>query len=147
MPWRENDYILYEHFSDAQDGCHEGVYFFACIVEGEACTTHALDAVARHERLCTVMSCAYGYTEAVEQGSEVEVMYAVDVEGADGVFRWRGAVKLEVWNLCEPLHGVCREVLFVLVDVLHAYCRQVVEGYGKCMCANVVGGASFKLEG
>ena len=38
-----------------------------------------------HKRLGTVMTCAHGNAEAVEQSAHVEMMYIPDEEGGNGI--------------------------------------------------------------
>lgn len=63
-----------KHLLDALDASNEDIDVFAGVVEGEAGTAGAFDAQAAHQRLGTMMACADGNAQAVEQCAHIEVV-------------------------------------------------------------------------
>ena len=74
-----------EHLADASDACDEGIDVVPRVVEGEAGTAGAFDAEAVHEGLGTMVTCAHGYAEAVEECTQVKVVDIAHEETDDSI--------------------------------------------------------------
>ena len=53
---------------------HQGIDLFLGVIERERCTHRAFYAQSLHEWLRTVVSCAHGNAQAIEQRAHVEMM-------------------------------------------------------------------------
>jgi hypothetical protein len=79
--------MLSEHLSDAVEACHQGIYLFLRVVQGEGGADCSADTQTIHQGLRTVMTRADGDAEAVEQGADVEVVDLTNIETYDGITR------------------------------------------------------------
>ena len=77
--------MLSEHLSDAVEACHQGIYLFLRVIQGEGGADGSGDAETVHQGLRTVMTGADGNAEAVEQGADVEVVDLTNIETYDGI--------------------------------------------------------------
>ena len=75
-----------EHLTDPSDSCYERIDLLLCVVKSKGGAYGAADAEPCHEWLCTVVTCAYGNAQAVEQRSHVQMMDVADIEADDGIF-------------------------------------------------------------
>ena len=127
-------------------GSGEDIDLLKRIVGGEGGADGAGGAEAGHQRLAAMVAGADGDTHLVDQGAEVVVVDAVEVEGegADAVF---GAVEADAVDRGERLGGCADELGLVLGEDVEADGVYVVERGGECDGALDVGSAGFVFEG
>ena len=63
-----------KHLADSTDASNQRVYLFLRVIEGEGCTDSTADAQSVHQGLCTMMTCADGNAQTVEQGTHIQMM-------------------------------------------------------------------------
>ena len=128
-----------KHLADATYAIDQCIDVLTCVVKGEAGSACALDSEASHEGFGTMMACADGYAEAVEQRSHVEVVDVANLEGDDGVVLLQmRTVNLHAFHFHESLHGVGRQVFLVGLNGIEANRADVIECFGEPRRSDVV---------
>ena len=126
--------------------CSEEFDFFGGVVGGEGGAHGAGGVEAAHEGLAAMVAGADGDSHLVDEGAEVIVVDALDIE-REGALAVGGAVEVEAGNVGEGGGGLFDEGLFVGGDGAEVEGVEPVEGGGEGDASFDVGGAGFVAEG
>ena len=128
------------------DGLGEQFDFFGGIVGGEGGADGAGGVEAAHEGLAAVVAGPDGDSHLVDEGAEVVVVDAFDIE-REGALAIGGAVEVEAWDVSEGGGGLFDEGLFVSGDGGEVEGVEPVEGSSESDASFDVRGAGFVAEG
>ncbi len=115
------------------------------VVEGERGAHCALDAVALHQRLGAVVTCAHSDTELVEQYPRVVVVGVADKERYDGCFVGSRAIDAQPRYAEHGVGGMHEQFVFVRGNVVDADAVHIVHGRAECRRADIVGRAGLEF--
>lgn len=124
----------------------EELDFVGGIVGGEGGANGAGGVEAAHEWLAAVVAGADGDSHLVDEGAEVVVVDAVDVEG-EGTLAVGGAVEVEARDVGEGGGGLLDESLLVAGNSGEVEGVEPVEGGGEGDAAFDIGSARFVAKG
>lgn len=88
---------------------------------------------------------ADGDAEAIEKRAEVERMNIADIKGHDGVFVWRRAVKVHIFNGTKAFHGILCQTTLVDCDFVHSERLDIINGGRQGVRSNVIWRTGFEL--
>ena len=77
----------------------ECLHLLARVVHRNRGTAHTRNAIVRHNRFGTVLTCADGYAQLIENHSQIVVVNTLDIERYNRAFILRRAINFQAINL------------------------------------------------